>query len=56
MKKLTFALVVVAALAVTACGSGTPTTETIISTDSTSAKVDSTAKPAVDTTAKAEVK
>ncbi len=55
MKKLTFALVVVAALAVTACGSGTPTTETIASTDSTAVQTDSTAAPA-DTTAKAEVK
>lgn len=53
---MTFLLIVLAALAFTSCGSGTPTTETITSTDSTSAKVDSTAKPAVDTTAKAEVK
>lgn len=49
MKKVTFVLVVVAALAVTACGSGTPTTETTVPTDSTATQVDSTS--AVDSVA-----
>jgi hypothetical protein len=55
MKKMTFLLIVLAALAFTSCGSGTPTTETIASTDSTAVQIDTTAAPA-DTTAKTEVK
>jgi hypothetical protein len=47
MKKYTFILAIGAALALTACGSGSSTNE---ATDSTAAQVDTAAVPSADTT------
>lgn len=51
MKKYTFILAIGAALALTACGSGSSTNE---ATDSTAAQVDTAAVPSADTTSVAD--